>query len=319
MTAQRAEVGLCFPRQFPAKLVSEFARRLEAGGADQLWVIEDCFYTAGVSLAATALAVTERLRVGVGILPVVARNPAVTAMELATLCELAPGRVLPGLGHGVQDWMGQMGVRAASPLTAFGEVMEAVGRLLDGESATVEGKYVKLTDVKLDQPPAQRPPLLAGVQGPKSLALAGRVADGVVLAEPATPAYVRQSLKHAGRTDGFQVAVFSSMCVRPSRPEAYRAMAPWLADRLAQAGPQLRSLPFFDDLATLYADRGIEGLASMPSDWWGAVGPIGTMDDALAHLTDLEDAGVGHIGLWGGPDPAGTPAEIDTIATLAKR
>jgi len=107
----RAATGMCFDRSFPAGLVTEMARRLDEGGADQLWLIEDCFFTSGVSLAAAALSVTERLHVGLGILPAVARNPAVTAMEIATLCGLAPGRVLPGIGHGVQEWMAQMGAR----------------------------------------------------------------------------------------------------------------------------------------------------------------------------------------------------------------
>lgn len=114
MTTNRARIGLRYDRSFPAPLVVELARRLDHR-VDQLWVIEDCFYTAGVSLAASALAVSERLTVGIGILPAVARNPAVTAMEIATLCELGPQRVLPGIGHGVQSWMDQMGARPASP------------------------------------------------------------------------------------------------------------------------------------------------------------------------------------------------------------
>lgn len=63
----------------------EFAETLDRGGVDDLWIIEDCFFTAGISLAATALARTEQLHVGLGILPAVARNSAVTAMEIATL------------------------------------------------------------------------------------------------------------------------------------------------------------------------------------------------------------------------------------------
>ena len=125
MTSTGAATGMCFDRTFPAGLVTEMAARLDAGGADQLWVIEDCFYTAGVSLAAAALSVTERLQVGLGILPAVARNAAVTAMEIATLCALAPGRVLPGIGHGVQTWMGQMGALTPSPLTTLEEVLTA--------------------------------------------------------------------------------------------------------------------------------------------------------------------------------------------------
>ena len=121
---------MCFDRSLPAAAVVEFAEGLEAGGVEQLWVIEDCFYTAGISLAATALARTDRLQVGLGILPAVARNAAVTAMEIATLAELAPGRLLAGIGHGVQDWMEQMGARTPSPLTTLDEVITTVRRLL---------------------------------------------------------------------------------------------------------------------------------------------------------------------------------------------
>ena len=319
MTEQRARIGLCFHRTFAPALVSDFARRLDDGGADELWVIEDCFFTGGVSLAATALAVTERLRIGVGILPVVARNPAVTAMELATLCELAPGRVLPGLGHGVQSWMAQMGVKPASPLTAFEEVIDAVRRLLAGETVTTDGRYVRLTDVKLDRPPEAMPKLLAGMQGPKSLALAGRVADGLLLAEPAGPAYVRQSLEHSGRPDGFEVGVFSAFCVAETREQAHREMAPWLAWQLEDPSPVVRGLPFFDDLAAVFAADGQDGLAGIPADWWGEIGAIGTMDDALAHIEALEQAGVGHIGLWPAPDPNIARTEIDTVCALANR
>ena len=93
------KIGMSFPREYPAAAVTEFAEKLEESGVDQLWVIEDCFYTAGISLAATALARTDQLQVGIGILPVVARNPAISAMEIATLAELAPGRLLAGMGH----------------------------------------------------------------------------------------------------------------------------------------------------------------------------------------------------------------------------
>ena len=151
-------LGFCFDRGFPAALVTEFARRLEADGAQQLWVIEDCFYTAGVSLAAAALAVTNRLKVGLGILPAVARNPAITAMEIATLCGLGPGRVLPGIGHGVQAWMRQMGARTPSPVTTLSEVITAVRRLLRGERVSMDGRRVYLDGVRLDQPPVPSRP-----------------------------------------------------------------------------------------------------------------------------------------------------------------
>jgi 5,10-methylenetetrahydromethanopterin reductase len=321
MTENRAAVGACFHRTFPPALVKDFARRLDEGGADQLWIVEDCFYTGGVSLAASALAVTDRLTVGLGVLPAVSRTAAVTAMEIATLCELAPGRVLAGIGHGVQSWMGQMGVRPRSPLTALDEVMTAVRRLLAGEEVSVEGDYVRLDHVQLDHPPVQPPPLLAGVMGPKSLTLAGRIADGLVLAEPATPSYVLQSLDQAGRRAGFDVATFTMMRVERDRADAYRAMAPWLASLL---GPHmnaglLRPMPFFEELTKRYAERGVDGLATMPADWWREIGAIGSLDDAFQHIANLEAAGVSSIGLWPAPEAVTATTQLDDILRLAAR
>ncbi|GAA1721777.1 LLM class flavin-dependent oxidoreductase [Kribbella yunnanensis] len=319
MTQTAAAVGMCFPRTFPAALVTDVARRLEAGGADELWIIEDCFYTAGPSLVSAALASTERLTVGLGIVPAVARTAAVTAMEFATLEALAPGRFLPGIGHGVQEWMGQMGVRAKSPLTALDEVTTTVTRLLAGEKVSFEGKTVYLKDVLLDAPPVTPPPILLGVMGPKSMQLAGRVGGGLVLAEPATPAYVRQSLELAGNPEGFVVAVFTAMCVRPDRKAAYEWTAPWLGERIRTKYAGVAALPFFDELEKLYAESGEAGLVGMPVDWWTAIGAVGTVEDAAAHLDQLEAAGVHHIGLFPDPEVEHGLPQLEYVVELANR
>jgi alkanesulfonate monooxygenase SsuD/methylene tetrahydromethanopterin reductase-like flavin-dependent oxidoreductase (luciferase family) len=321
-TAARAEIGMCFERTLPPSLVVDAARRLEDGGVDQLWIVEDCFFTAGISLAATALAVTERLRVGLGILPAVARNPAITAMEIATLAGLAPGRVLAGIGHGVQSWMEQMGARPPSPVTTLDEVLVAVRRLLAGEEVTTDGRHVHLDAVRLDQPPEVRPPVLAGVRGPRSLAMAGRSADGLVLAEPASPSYVRWALDQAGRSadpDRFHVAVFSSLCIADDRASAYRRMAPWMAGQLDRPTAGLRALPFFDDLVARYASHGEDGLVTMPTEWWTELAPIGTLDDAHAHVAALEDAGVHSVGMYLAPAPGIEMRQLDHVVALARR
>jgi alkanesulfonate monooxygenase SsuD/methylene tetrahydromethanopterin reductase-like flavin-dependent oxidoreductase (luciferase family) len=310
---------MCFPRTWPAGLVTDVARRLEAGGADELWIIEDCFYTAGPTLSAAALSVTERLTVGLGILPAVVRTAAVTAMEIATLCALAPGRFVPGIGHGVQEWMGQMGVRPKSPLTALEEVTVAVTRLLAGETVSMDGQYVVLDQVKLDAPPADVPPILLGVRGPKSLALAGRVGGGIVLAEPASPSYVRQAVEQAGSPEGLVVATFSGFCVRDDRKTAYEWSAPWLAAQLEQKNPALPALPFYDDLVRRYDESGVAGLVSMPVDWWQEIGPIGTLDDAAAHLDALEAAGVQHVGLFPDPEVEHGLPQLEHVVALANR
>jgi 5,10-methylenetetrahydromethanopterin reductase len=317
MTTGRPALGFCFDRAFPAALIGEFARRLDRAGVDQLWVVEDCFYTTGISLAASALAVTERLTLGLGILPAVARNPAITAMELSTLCGLAPGRVLPGIGHGVPDWMAQIGARTPSPVTTLAEVITAVRRLLRGDTVTMTGRHARLDGVRLDCPPPQVPPVLAGVRGPKSLAMAGQAADGVVLADVQGPAAVKAAVAQASADPGFQVAVYTPLRVSTDRREAYRAMAPWLAGQLASPPPGLRALPFFADLTARYADRGTAGLATMPSGWWAELGAIGNLDDARAHIDALAEVGAHSVALFPSTDIDTARRQLDDAAALA--
>jgi alkanesulfonate monooxygenase SsuD/methylene tetrahydromethanopterin reductase-like flavin-dependent oxidoreductase (luciferase family) len=78
----------------------ETVEAADEAGIDELWLWEDCFLEGGLTTSAAALAWSERLTVGIGLLPVPLRNPAVTAMEIATLVRLFPGRFVPALGHG---------------------------------------------------------------------------------------------------------------------------------------------------------------------------------------------------------------------------
>jgi len=170
----------CIP-QVPPERLREVARAAEDEGLDELWLWEDCFWGGGVATAAAVLAWTTRLRVGIGVLPVPLRNVALTAMETATLHRLFPGRLTVGVGHGVQDWMGQVGARPESPVTLLREYIEALRALLRGERVTTHGRYVRLDGVQLGWPPAAAPEVLAAARGPRTLRLSGEVADGSIL------------------------------------------------------------------------------------------------------------------------------------------
>jgi alkanesulfonate monooxygenase SsuD/methylene tetrahydromethanopterin reductase-like flavin-dependent oxidoreductase (luciferase family) len=130
-----------------------------------LW--EDCFLEGGIAQAAVVLVLSESLTVGVGVLPAPLRNVVITAMEIATLEAMFPGRLRVGIGHGVQNWMRQAGAAAASPLTLMREYVTALGDLLAGRSVTVDGRYVRLAEVRLDWAPQQRVPVLIGGTGPR--------------------------------------------------------------------------------------------------------------------------------------------------------
>ncbi|WP_327005518.1 LLM class flavin-dependent oxidoreductase [Dactylosporangium sp. NBC_01737] len=199
-------LGAVFVPQLPPERLRAVVRAADESGLEELWLWEDCFLESGMATAAAALAWSERLRVGVGLLPVPLRNVALTGMELATLYRLFPGRALVGVGHGVQDWMGQVGARAESPVTLLREYVTALRGLLGGERLNVQGRYVRLDGVALDWPPTEasveaagtgaagteagagalqrgvlNPGVLVGAVGPKTLRLAGEVADGTIL------------------------------------------------------------------------------------------------------------------------------------------
>ncbi|MDI9977899.1 LLM class flavin-dependent oxidoreductase [Rhodococcus sp. IEGM 1307] len=182
MTTAVPRLGVTFIPTIEPEKLKDFARVAEDSGLDEIWLWEDCFKESGVAAAAAALAWTERIHVGVGLMPVPLRNVALTAMEIATLARLFPGRVIAGIGHGVQGWMEQVGARAASPMTLLEEYTVALRALLDGESVSTQGRYVRLDGVKLDWPPTERVPLMLGGEGPKSVRLAARLGDGNLLA-----------------------------------------------------------------------------------------------------------------------------------------
>ncbi|MCI3246044.1 MULTISPECIES: LLM class flavin-dependent oxidoreductase [Streptomyces] len=224
-------LGAVFRPQLPPERLRAVARTADETGLEELWLWEDCFREGGISTAAAALAWTERVRIGVGLLPVPLRNVAITAMEAATLHRMFPGRAVIGVGHGVQDWMGQVGARAESPLTLLREHLDALRALLRGERLTTSGRYVRLDDVGLDWPPPAPVPVLAGATGPRSLRLAGEAADGIVLTASTTADGVRRARglvdegrEAAGRSaDPHEVVVYLLAATGPDAAARLRA------------------------------------------------------------------------------------------------
>jgi 5,10-methylenetetrahydromethanopterin reductase len=267
----------------PPERLIPFARLVDGLGLDELWLVEDCFWAGGIASTATALAVTERVTVGLGVAPAVVRNPAVLAMEFAALARLHPGRLVAGIGHGVQEWMGQIGARAASPLAALGETIDAVRRLLWGESVNVHGRHVHLTDVGLVFPAHDPPPVLAGVTGPRSLTLAGTVADGVLLPEYSSPAYI-EAARRLIANPAASVTTYAWFYVDDDR-EAARAAVRRSLTPTSSLDAQLEPLGLTaHDIASHVPDDVIDQLAV-----------VGTPRDCAAAISALHDAGVGSV------------------------
>ncbi|RSS36436.1 LLM class flavin-dependent oxidoreductase [Streptomyces sp. WAC05858] len=192
-------IGVMFHRDLPPEELVPFSREIEASGADDIWVVEDLGWSGSIAAAATALSATKRVRVGIGIVPAPLRNPALLAMELATLARLYPGRLVVGIGHGVQEWMKQVGARAVSPMALLEETVVAVRSLLAGETVTMSGGALSLDGVRLVHAPAVPPSIVTGVVKPRSLELSGRVADGTIIIEGRRPQDLHEAKTHIER------------------------------------------------------------------------------------------------------------------------
>ena len=313
-------VGVMLPRHLPAADVLPFARKADKLSFDAVWVVEDLGFHGGIAQAAAVLAATERVRVGIGILPVAARNVGFAAMDLATIAGMFPGRLDVGVGHGIKGWMQQDGAWPASPMTLLREQVIALRALLAGETVTVDGRYVKLDGVRIEAPPAVAPPIYAGVRGPRSLALAGEIADGTVLAEPITPEYLRTSLDLIGAGEDHHVVTYNVAAVDDDVARARELVRPGLEfigepDWAVHIDP----LPYAEDFRRLRAECATreEFTRRLPDAWVDQLAIAGPPDVARAHLETQRAGGVSTAVLIpAGPDPL---AALDQLARVLER
>ncbi len=290
-------IGVMLPRDLPATHVLAFARRAERLGFDEVWVVEDLGFRGGIAQAGAVLASTERIIVGIGILPAGARNVAFAAMELATLAQLFPGRLIAGIGHGMPAWMRDVGAWPESPLTLLREYTVALRALLRGEPGPPAGRYVRVEGVVIEEVPEVVPPVVLGVRGPRSLAVAGEVADGVNLADPAAPAYITAAMLQADRPaggHGFEVIPYDFAVVDDDPARARQRVRPALASiGEPDWAPHIAPMPFVDELMRHRTTSGSPEAfaATMPDEWVDALTLAGTASDVRERIAARRAAG----------------------------
>jgi 5,10-methylenetetrahydromethanopterin reductase len=313
------KLGVVYQRENAPEDLAQAAVRYESLGFDDMWLVEDLGFAGGIASAAVALQATQSINVGIGILAAVIRNPVFAAMEVSTLARAFPGRFMPGIGHGIQDWMGSVGARVDSPMRALRESVEIMSGLLAGETVTMSGRYHQVRDVALRFPPRDQPLVLAGVRGPKSLSLAGELCDGALLGEPVTPGHIRWAAAQmalaagaAGRSKP-QLGVYAWMSVDEDGELACDRLRPALARALADPvlTVHLEQTPIMSDV--LHAVRGDQSWsqreAALRADWIRELAIAGTAKECAAAVAQLAAAGADRIILM--PVPGGTDRQVD--------
>jgi 5,10-methylenetetrahydromethanopterin reductase len=177
----------------------EMARYAEARGFEAIWQADTRLARDCVVLMSAFLATTQRLKIGSGILPIWTRNPAVIAATWSTMYEMAPGRVMLGLGAWWEPIAARVGVQRVRPLRAMRENVEAIRQLFTMEEVTYQGEFVQLDRVKLDvvfgDTSPRQIPIYIGATGPKMLQLAGEICEGVVLNYVVSVDYIKQAIE----------------------------------------------------------------------------------------------------------------------------
>ena len=306
--------GLIFVGAPSVPEMARLAQRAEARGFESIWVAEtrmtrDAF----VPLGAIAQA-TEHVRVGSGIINAYTRNPVVIAISFIGLEELAPGRVVMGLGCGSPLVLAPQGIGFEKPLTRLREYCEVIPRLIRGEEVTYDGEAVRLEAAQIEDllsqsatpgGPRTRIPLCIGATGPRALEYAGQVADAVMLNISLPTDYVRDAIeriaegaRRAGRDpDAIEISMVIATCPHERSEEGKRLAARFVALYLSLF-PNLARETRIDEtriqtVRSAFNERGLDAAADQVSDEIvDYVAAAGTPDECRARLDEYRAAGV---------------------------
>ncbi|KPK90067.1 MAG: F420-dependent oxidoreductase [Anaerolineae bacterium SM23_ 63] len=188
----------------------DFVRYAEERGFEAVWQAESRLVRDAIVPMAAYAAVTERIKIGSGVINNWTRNIGLLAATFLTLDDLAPNRILCGIGAWWDPLAKNVGVERRKPLLAMRETVEILRRLLTLERVTFHGEFHHVDGIELDVVHGRREPrhvpIYIGATGPKMMELTGEIADGVVLNYCVPPKYNDQAMdrlevgvKKAGR------------------------------------------------------------------------------------------------------------------------
>jgi len=204
-------VALYLQDKHPIREGMEYARYAEAKGFEAVWQAESRLVRDAIVPMAAFAAVTEHIKIGSGVINNWTRNIGLLAATFLTLDDLAPDRIICGIGAWWDPLAKNVGIDRRKPLTAMRETIEVMRRLLAMENVTFAGEFHQVQEIELDVVHGRREPrnvpVMIGATGPQMMEMTGEIADGVVLNYCVPPDYNHQALeqlakgaKKAGRT-----------------------------------------------------------------------------------------------------------------------
>lgn len=181
----------------------QYTQYAESKGFDAVWQADSRLVRDAIVPMSAFAASTSRIKIGSGVVDCWTRNPARLAATFSTLDDLAPGRIILGIGAWWDPLAAKVGISRDKPLRAMREIITAVRALLNNETVTMNGTFVQLDGVELDYVYQERRPkdvpIYLGATGMQMMELAGEIADGVVLNYLVSPEYNKTAIEALAR------------------------------------------------------------------------------------------------------------------------
>ena len=307
-------VALYMQDKHPLGYELDIAPYAEERGIEAIWQADTRLARDCVVLMSAFLARTRQLKIGSAILPIWTRNAAVIAATWSTMYEMAPGRLMLGLGAWWEPIASRVGVRREKPLQAMREHVEAIRQLFTMEEVTYQGEFVKLDRVKLDvvygNTSPRQIPIYIGATGPKMLQLAGEICDGVVLNYVVSVDYIKQAIEQvrigaqrAGKTlSDVDLPELIVCCLSDEDPAAAMAEGKKLVAYYLATEPHIMKASGVSEelLVQVQAvmswpatDQDYERAARViPDDVVRNLMAVGTSEECVAKVQEFVDAGV---------------------------
>ncbi len=283
-----------------------YSIQAERLGYDNIW-ITDHFNNRNVYVSLAVIAnYTDRIKLGPGVTNPYLVHPVMTAQSVASLNEVAPGRVVCGIGAGDRTTLDMVGVEMKAPLRTVREAVEVIRRQLAREKGGYEGRVFRTAAGARFNFKVQNPiPIYVGAQGPKMLRLAGAIGDGALI-NASHPDDIREAVRHirrgverAGRrVEDVDIAAYTSFSVAESEKKARKPVIPVVAYIVAGSPPSILekhgvSTEVADQIRSDLANRRWgEAFGAVDSDMIDAFAVCGTPEQCTEKIDALFKTGI---------------------------
>ncbi|MEM0084514.1 MAG: 5,10-methylenetetrahydromethanopterin reductase [Candidatus Methanomethylicia archaeon] len=308
----------------PISDITELSKHADNLGFDVIWVT-DHYNNRNIYVTLTSIALnTRNVKLGTGVVNPYVTNPLWIASAIASIDEVSGGRAMLGIGAGDKATLDKMAIEWKKPLIAVKESVEVIRRLLKGEVVNFDGEIIKSKGASLTYKPVHDIPIYVGAQGPKMLALASSIGDGILInaSHPKDYDYAMKIIKDSAkdRLSKIDIVACTSFSIDKDINVAKKTVRPVVAFIVAGAGDEVLKRHGIEmEKVNVIRDHLSKGkfkdaAAAVTEDMINAFSISGTPQECVEMLDKLVKKGVTQI-VFGSPIGKDRKMALELIAS----